>query len=206
MPPARSRMGPVKAEAERAAHPQAENRAVSRAAHRDATEDRMSGVRSRKAAQADQRPINTEANITEQPCRSRSRHHTSDNPRITPELSRPAKRVRLGRTVMRAKVNPKPATRNGSGGAGGTEEASARTEQVEASKDRSRERRQSVSHEAIRCRVARTRCVRSLLKRSRDMKVIETSQRPINAEASDAAEVDALPKPTTPTYPPTHNT
>ena len=83
-------MGPVKAEAERAAHPQAENRAVSRAAHRDATEDRMSGVRSRKAAQADQRPINTEANITEQPCRSRSRHHTSDNPRITPKLSRAA--------------------------------------------------------------------------------------------------------------------
>ena len=135
----------------------------------------------------------------------RSRHHQHTHPRITPELSRPAKRVRLERTVMRAKVNPKPATRNGSGGAGGTEEASARTEQVEASKARSRERRQSVSHEAIRCRVARTRCVRSLLKRSRDMKVIETSQRPINAEASDAAEVDALPKPTSPTHPPTHN-
>ena len=149
MPPARSRMGPVKAEAERAAHPQAENRAVSRAAHRDATEDRMSGVRSRKAAQADQRPINTEANITEQPCRSRSRHHTSDNPRITPELSRPAKRVRLERTVMRAKVNPKPAARNGSGKPGSTDKASASTEQVEASKGRSRQRRQSESHEAI---------------------------------------------------------
>ena len=142
-------MGPVKAEAERAAHPQAENRAVSRAAHRDATEDRMSGVRSRKAAQADQRPINTEANITEQPCRSRSRHHTSDNPRITPELSRPAKRVRLGRTVMRAKVNPKPLACNGSGRTGSTEERSASSGQVEAGKDRSRQRRQSEGHETI---------------------------------------------------------
>ena len=142
-------MGPVKAEAERAAHPQAENRAVSRAAHRDATEDRMSGVRSRKAAQADQRPINTEANITEQPCRSRSRHHTSDNPRITPELSRPAKRVRLERTVMRAKVNPKPTACNGPAMPSNTEKRSVSTGQVEASKDRSRQRRQSVSHEAL---------------------------------------------------------
>ena len=176
MPPARSRMGPVKAEAERAAHPQAENRAVSRAAHRDATEDRMSGVRSRKAAQADQRPINTEANITEQPCRSRSRHHTSDNPRITPELSRPAKRVRLGRTVMRAKVNPKPAARNGAGRVGSTDKASEGTEQVEASKGRSRQRRQSVSHEAILCRAARTPCIRSRVKRSRKARANRTGQ------------------------------
>ena len=124
---------------------------------------------------------------------------------LTPELSRPAKRVRLGRTVMRAKVNPKPATRNGSGGAGGTEEASARTEQVEASKDRSRERRQSVSHEAILCRAARAQCVRSRVKRSRGARTSRTHQRAINAEASGAAGVDALPKPTTPTHLPTHN-
>ena len=69
--------------------------------------------------------------------------------RLTPELSRPAKRVRLGRTVMRAKVNPKPAARNGAGRVGSTDKASEGTEKLEASKDRSRKRRQSVSHEAI---------------------------------------------------------
>jgi hypothetical protein len=69
--------------------------------------------------------------------------------RLTPELSRPAKRVRLGRTVMRAKVNPKPAARNGVGRVGSTDKASEGTEQVEASKGRSQQRRQSVSHEAI---------------------------------------------------------
>ena len=50
---------------------------------------------------------------------------------------------------MRAKVNPKPAARNGSGKPGSTDKASASTEQVEASKGRSRQRRQSESHEAI---------------------------------------------------------
>ena len=50
---------------------------------------------------------------------------------------------------MRAKVNPKPAARNGPGKPGSTGKASEGTEHVEASKDRSRERRQSVSHEAI---------------------------------------------------------
>ena len=57
---------------------------------------------------------------------------------LTPELSRPAKRVRLGRTVMRAKVNPKPAARNGAGRVAGTGKASEGTEHVEASKGRSR--------------------------------------------------------------------
>jgi len=50
---------------------------------------------------------------------------------------------------MRAKVNPKPAARNKSGRAGSTEERSVSPEQVEASKDRSRQRRQSKSHEAL---------------------------------------------------------
>ncbi len=50
---------------------------------------------------------------------------------------------------MRAKVNPKPAARNGVGRPGSTDKASASTEQVEASKDRSRQCRQSVSHEAL---------------------------------------------------------
>ena len=50
---------------------------------------------------------------------------------------------------MRAKVNPKPAARNGTGRVGGTDKASEGTEKLEASKDRSRKRRQSVSHEAI---------------------------------------------------------
>ena len=50
---------------------------------------------------------------------------------------------------MRAKVNPKPAARNGAGRVGSTDKASEGTEQVEASKGRSRQRRQSVSHEAI---------------------------------------------------------
>ena len=68
---------------------------------------------------------------------------------LTPELSRPAKRVRLGRTVMRAKVNPKPMVRNRAGRVGSTDKASASTEQVEAIKGRSRERRQSESHEAV---------------------------------------------------------
>ncbi len=68
---------------------------------------------------------------------------------LTPELSRPAKRVRLGRTVMRAKVNPKPAARNGAGRVGSTGKASEGTEQIEASKDRSRQRRQSEGHETI---------------------------------------------------------
>ena len=68
---------------------------------------------------------------------------------LTPELSRPAKRVRLGRLVMRAKVNPKPLACNGSGRTGSTEERSASSGQVEASKDRSRQRRQSEGHETI---------------------------------------------------------
>ena len=46
---------------------------------------------------------------------------------------------------MRAKVNPKPATRNGVGRPGSTDKASASTEQAEASKDRSRKRRQAVA-------------------------------------------------------------
>ena len=125
---------------------------------------------------------------------------------LTPELSRPAKRVRLGRTVMRAKVNPKPVARNGVGRPGGTDKASASTEQVEASKYRSRKRRQSVSHEAILCRAARTRCVRSRLKRSRGARVNRTDQRAINAEVCNAAGVAEPPKPTTPTHLPTHNT
>ena len=50
---------------------------------------------------------------------------------------------------MRAKVNPKPAARNGSERPGSTDKASVSTARVEASKDRSRERRQSESHEAI---------------------------------------------------------
>ena len=50
---------------------------------------------------------------------------------------------------MRAKVNPKPAARNGAGRVGSTGKASEGTEQVEASKDRSRQRRQSEGHETI---------------------------------------------------------
>ena len=50
---------------------------------------------------------------------------------------------------MRAKVNPKPAACNGTGRMGSTEERSAGPEQVEANKGRSRQRRQSESHEHI---------------------------------------------------------
>ena len=50
---------------------------------------------------------------------------------------------------MRAKVNPKPAARNGAGRVGSTDKASEGTEQVEASKDRSPQRRQSEGHDAI---------------------------------------------------------
>ena len=50
---------------------------------------------------------------------------------------------------MRAKVNPKPMVRNRAGRVGSTYKASASTEQVEAIKGQSRERRQSESHEAI---------------------------------------------------------
>jgi len=50
---------------------------------------------------------------------------------------------------MRAKVNPKSVACNGPGKPGSTDKASEGTEQVEASKDRSQQRRQSVSHEAI---------------------------------------------------------
>ena len=50
---------------------------------------------------------------------------------------------------MGAKVNLKPTTRNGCAIPRGTDKASASTEQVEASKDRSRQRRQSVIHEVL---------------------------------------------------------
>ena len=50
---------------------------------------------------------------------------------------------------MRAKVNPKPAARNGPDRVGSTDKASEGTEQVEAIKGRSQQCRQSVSHEAI---------------------------------------------------------
>ena len=136
----------------------------------------------------------------------RSRQHQHTYPRITPELSRPAQRVRLERTVMRAKVNPKPAARNGVGRPGSTDKASASTEQVEASKGRSRERRKSERHEAILCQAARTSCIRSRVKRSRETSANLTHQRPINTEASVGAEVAASSKPTTSTHPPTHNT
>ena len=85
---------------------------------------------------------------------------------------------------MRATVNPKPVARNGSGRLGSTEEWSASLGQVEASKGRSRQRRKSESHEAILCRAARTRCVRSGVKRSR-----ETS-------ASGCVSDRSVPKPT----------
>ena len=126
--------------------------------------------------------------------------------RLTPELSRPAKRVRLGRTVMRAKVNPKPAARNGPGRVGSTDKASEGTEQVEASKGRGN----SAAHPKVMkpslCRAARTYCVRSRVKRSRETSANPTRQRPINAEVCDAAGIAALPKPTTPKHLPTHNT
>ena len=107
---------------------------------------------------------------------------------------------------MRAKVNPKPMARNGVGRPRSTDKASASTEQVEASKDRSRQRRKSVSHEAILCRAARMPCIRSRVKRSRETPANPTRQRPINAEGCDAAGVAEPPKSTTPTHPPTHNT
>jgi hypothetical protein len=50
---------------------------------------------------------------------------------------------------MRAKVNPKPTARNGHAIHGSTEKRPVSTEEVEASKGRSRHRRQSASHEAI---------------------------------------------------------
>ncbi len=50
---------------------------------------------------------------------------------------------------MRAKVNPKSEGRNGAGRVGSTGKASEGTEQVEASKDRSQQRRRSEGHEAI---------------------------------------------------------
>ena len=96
-----------------------------------------------------QQPISDEVSGSEQTMCDRSRQHQHTYPRITPELSRPAKRVRLGRLVMRAKVNPKPLACNGSGRTGSTEERSASSGQVEASKDRSRQRRQSEGHETI---------------------------------------------------------
>ena len=107
---------------------------------------------------------------------------------------------------MRAKVNPKPAARNGRGRPGNTDKASVSTARVEAIKNRSRERCPSVSHVAILCRAARTRYVRSLLKRSRRVRVSRTDQRAFNAEASAGTEVVVSPKLTTPTHLPTHNT
>ena len=50
---------------------------------------------------------------------------------------------------MRAKVNPEPATRNGCAITGSTGKVSASKEQVGANKGRSRQRRQSVNHEAL---------------------------------------------------------
>ena len=50
---------------------------------------------------------------------------------------------------MRAKVNPKPGARNGAGRVGSTGKASEGTEQIEAGKGRSQQRRQSERHEAI---------------------------------------------------------
>ena len=106
---------------------------------------------------------------------------------------------------MRAKVNPKPATRNGVGRVGSTDKASASTEQVEASRSRSRQRCQSVSHEVLLCRAARTRCIRSRVKRSAEMPAVRMSQRTTNAEGRDATEVSASPKPITSIRQPTHN-
>ena len=107
---------------------------------------------------------------------------------------------------MRAKVNPKPATRNGVGRVGSTDKASASTEQVEASRSRSRQRCQYVSHEVLLCRAARTRCIRSRVKRSAEMPAVRMSQRTTNAEGRDATEVSASPKPITSIRQPTHNT
>ena len=50
---------------------------------------------------------------------------------------------------MRAKVNPKPAACNGRGKPESTGKASEGTEQIEAGKGRSQQRRQSERHEAI---------------------------------------------------------
>ena len=107
---------------------------------------------------------------------------------------------------MRAKVNPKPAARNGSVRVGSKDKATVSPEQVEASKNRSRQCRKSEGHEAILCRAARTRWVRSRVKRSAELPVVRMSQRATSTEADSAAEIDASPKPTTPTHLPTHNT
>ena len=50
---------------------------------------------------------------------------------------------------MRAKVNPKPAARNGSVRVGSKDKATVSPEQVEASKNRNRQCRKSEGHEAI---------------------------------------------------------
>ena len=107
---------------------------------------------------------------------------------------------------MRAKVNPKPAARNGSVRVGSKDKATVSPEQVEASKNRNRQCRKSEGHEAILCRAARTRWVRSRVKRSAELPVVRMSQRATSTEADSAAEIDASPKPTTPTHLPTHNT
>ena len=107
---------------------------------------------------------------------------------------------------MRAKVNPKPAARNGSVRVGSKDKATVSPEQVEASKNRNRQCRKSEGHEAILCRAAQTSRVRSQVKRSGELSVARLCQRPINAEANCAAEVAESPKPTSPTHPPTHNT
>ena len=106
---------------------------------------------------------------------------------------------------MRAKVNPKPAARNGSVRVGSKDKATVSPEQVEASKNRNRQCRKSEGHEAILCRAARTRWVRSRVKRSAELPVVRMSQRATSTEADSAAEIDASPKPTTPTHLPTHN-
>jgi len=56
------------------------------------------------------------------------------------------------------------------------------------------------------CRAAPKRCVRSRAETEPRAWTARVRQEPTNAEASDAAEVGASPKPTTPTRQPTHNT
>ena len=122
---------------------------LCRAARTRCVRSRFKRSRRARMGRTDQRPINAEADgmaaSSTSPKPTTPTHLPTHNTRVKPTREAGS----AWTTCYARQVNPKPLACNGSGRTGSTEERSASSGQVEASKDRSRQRRQSEGHETI---------------------------------------------------------
>ncbi len=98
------------AEANGAAYPKVLKPSSCRAARTCCIRSRLKRSRETRVIELGQRPTNAEAAVQERSARHRSRQHQYARPRITPELSRAAKRVGLNELLGGLQQSRKPPT------------------------------------------------------------------------------------------------